>query len=143
MRLTIPTLAALALAGCSQGEPAPADPASPTLGRAATTPATADIAAVPDAFQGIWDSEKGSCDPASDLRVEIAERGITFYEAHGAVTAVAVESPNAVVVELAMQGEGETWTMRRRFTLSNGGGTLTAEAVDGDRFEPMPLKRCA
>jgi len=42
-----------------------------------------------------------------------------------------------------MQGEGEKWTMQRRFTLSNGDRTLTAEATDGEKLEPMPLKRCA
>ena len=143
-RFTLP-LALLALAACSEGQPTPAETASPEPS-AASTPspaAPARIARMPDRFHGIWDYEKGRCDPSSDLRVEIAERGITFYESHGAVTAVTVESPAAVVADLAMQGEGESWTMRRRFTLTNGDRTLTPEAVDGDRFEPMPLKRCA
>ena len=104
---------------------------------------SAQLAVIPDRFQGIWDAETGSCDPSSDMRVEIAERGITFYESHGAVTALTVESPEAIVADLAMQGEGETWTMRRRFTLSNGDRTLMPEAVGDEQFEPMPLKRCA
>jgi len=145
MRRCIVPLALLALAACSRSEPAPTETAGAAPARTAAPTATAParIAAMPDRFQGIWDAETGTCDPASDLRVEIAERGITFYESHGALTALTVESPEAVVVELAMQGEGEKWTMRRRFTLSNGDRTLTAEAVDGEPFEPMPMKRCA
>ena len=146
MRRSILSLAVLALSACSQGEPAPSETASPApAGTAAASPAApARIALVPDRFHGIWDAETGSCDPSSDMRVEIAERGITFYESHGAVTAIAVESPDAIVAELAMQGEGEKWTMRRRFTLSNGDRTLTPAAVDpSEQFEPMPLKRCA
>ena len=146
MRLSILPLAALALAACSQEPPAPSETATPapveTTTAAQPAPAPAQIVQVPDRYQGIWDIEQGSCNPASDMRVEIAQRGITFYESHAAVTAVEVESPDAIVVELAMQGEGEKWTMRRRFTLSNGGQTLTPSAADGEQFEPMPLKRC-
>ena len=145
MRRFIVPLAALTLAACGQGEPAPAETAAAAEAPAAPVPAPTPVAAalVPDRFHGIWDAETGSCDPTSDMRVEIAERGITFYESHGAVTAVAVESPEAIVADLAMQGEGEKWTMRRRFTLSNGDRTLTPEAVGDKQFEPMPLKRCA
>lgn len=148
MRRFILPLALLAPAACSQGEPAPAETAapgpldSPLPTAAPTAPAPAQSLLVPDRFQGIWDHVEGSCNPASDLRVEIAERGITFYESHGAVTALTVESPEAIVVDLAMQGEGEKWTMRRRFTLTNDGQTLTPTAADGESFEPMPLKRC-
>lgn len=147
MRLSILPLAVLALAACSQEAPAPSETArgGPMAAAAAPSPAPtvpAQALQVPDRFHGIWDYEQGNCNPASDLRVEIAERGITFHESHGAVTAVSVESPDVILVELAMQGEGEKWTMRRRFTLSNGDGTLTPEAADGGQFQPMPLKRC-
>lgn len=145
MRRIALLLAVFLTAACSQGQPAPKETAraSPApAGTPAATPAP-EIAMVPDRFQGIWDYEKGTCDPASDLRVEIAERGITFYESHGAVTALRIESPEAIVVDLAMEGEGEKWTMQRRFTLSNSDRTLIPEATDGERLEPMPLKRCA
>jgi hypothetical protein len=144
MRRFILPLAILALAACSRSEPEPSESTSAAPTAAAPSPAApAQIAVVPERFQGIWDYEKGTCDPDSDLRVEIAERGITFYESHGAVTALTVESPEAIVVDLAMQGEGEKWTMQRRFTLSNGDRTLIPEATDGEKLEPMPLKRCA
>ncbi len=145
MRRSTLSLTLLALAACSQSEPEPAETAT-VAPKQTSTPTAAPlprVAVMPDRFHGIWDYEKGTCDPASDLRVEIAERGITFYESHGAVTGLTVESPEAVVVDLAMEGEGEKWTIRRRFTLSNDDQTLTPEAVGEEPFEPMPLKRCA
>lgn len=143
MRPILPTLALLALAACSQPEPAPSETASADPAAVPSPVPAAQVAVVPDRFHGIWDAETGTCEPSSDMRTEIAERGITFYESHGAVTRVTVESPEVVTIDLAMQGEGESWTMRRRFTLSNGDRTLTPEAVGDEAFAPMPLKRCA
>ena len=144
MRRRAQLIAVLALAACSQAEPAPTETASPEPTAATTPPVAtgpAQALAIPDRFHGIWDYVKGSCDPVSDMRTEIAERGITFYESHGAVTDLTVESPERITVELAMQGEGEKWTMIRTFTLSEGNTILTP--TGGDTGEPMPLKRCA
>lgn len=150
MRLTILALLVppLGLAACSQSEDASAETATsaPRVSEtaAATQPdAPAQAPIVPAKFHGIWDYAKGSCDPASDMRTEIAEHGIAFYESHGAVTGLTLESPDAILVELAMEGEGEKWQDRRRFTLSADGRTLTVTGVDQDEGEPMPLKRCA
>lgn len=144
MRPLISLPVMLVLAACSQGEPAPAETAAPAGAptAASSTPAAApQIAVIPEPFQGIWDFVEGSCDPASDMRTEVAERGITFYESHGAVTALTAESPERIKVELAMQGEGEKWTMTRTFTLS-AGGTILTPTGGGDTGEPMALKRC-
>ena len=140
MRRFIVTLAALALSACSQSEEAAAPEATPTSSAANPAPAQADK--VPAAFLGVWDYVRGSCDPASDLRIEIKPDAIEFYEAHGNITKIIVESPETVVLDLAMDGEGEQWTMARRFSLSNGGETLTPTGMDDEGFEPMPLKRC-
>lgn len=147
MRRLSPLFATFALAACTQSETTPTETASPTpratSATASPTPSDPPQALlIPDRFHGIWDYVKGSCDPASDMRTEIAERGITFYESHGAVTALAVESPERITVELAMQGEGEKWAMRRSFTLSEG-DTILTPTYGGDKGEPMPLKRCA
>ena len=141
MRLHILPIVALAVSACSQEQQA----ATPEVTGSTAAPAPmasvrADV--VPPAFLGIWDFVEGSCDPASDLRIEIKPRSIEFYESHGDITNVTVESPEAVVLDLAMEGEGESWTMRRRFTLSNGGETLTPTGFEDEKFEPMPLRRC-
>lgn len=146
MRLILILSAALAVASCSQTEPAPAETetAAPRPSPPTEAAAPARIVEVPVAFQGIWDYVDGTCDPASDLRVEIAERGITFYESHGAVTALTVESPEAIVVELAMRGEGDKWTTTERFRLMDDGRTLVISGLDDDeKFDPPPRKRCA
>lgn len=145
MRYLFPLAAVLALSACSRGEPDPEPSGAPTPADTAAPPAVAPAQTmlVPDRFHGIWDAQDGDCTPGSDMRTEVAERGITFYESHGAVTGVVVNAPDVITVDLAMQGEGETWTLRRRFTLSNNERTLTPTAVDDEPMTPMPLKRCA
>ena len=145
MQRPLVLLAVLTLTACSSGEPAATETAEPAATVAAAPPPATDLAealVIPDRFHGIWDYVQGSCDPASDMRTEIAERGITFYESHGAVTGMTVESPERITVTLAMQGEGEKWTMTRTFTLGEGDTILTPTG-GGDTGEPMPLKRCA
>ena len=97
---------------------------------------------IPEAFRGIWDYVEGTCDPASDLRIEIAPKSIAFYESRGEVTRVEVDNPDRIVVSLAMEGEGEKWEMARQFTLSENATILTPRSVNEEQFEPMPLKRC-
>ena len=80
---------------------------------------------------------------SSDLRVEIGTERMEFYESVGEVTAVRQVDANTVDITMAMEGEGERWTVDRRFRLSNGGRTLTPLPLESDgEFEPMPLKRC-
>lgn len=142
--------AAFTLAACSKEdaqnsaaygearEPVRPDKVAPPSSPAAA-PASAEI---PAAFRGVWDYVKGTCNGASDLRLEIGQRGVAFYEAYGEVTKLTVESPDSVIVDLAMEGEGETWMMRTRYTLSEGGQILTPTALEDRGGEPMPLKRC-
>lgn len=145
MRHFVSFVATLMLAACSDSEPAPSETTSPAP--TAATPssfpsAPPQVMVIPDRFHGIWDYVEGSCDPASDMRTEIAERGITFYESHGAVTGLKVQSPEQITVELAMQGEGEKWEMIRTFILSENDTILTPTG-GGDTGAPMPLKRCS
>lgn len=148
-RLFLP-LAVLALAACSQ-EPGDAPAAEETImpvepdggiGDGAGPPGTGLADTIPAAFLGVWDYVEGTCDPASDLRVEIAPTSMQFYESYGAVTRVEVASPQSIIVGLAMEGEGETWQMERMFTLSDDGETLTPTSPGEDQFEPMPLEKC-
>ena len=112
------------------------------IGDGAGPPQAVTADTIPQAFLGVWDYVEGSCDPASDLRVEIEPTSMQFYESYGEVTRIEVDSPERIVVSLDMEGEGETWEMARVFTLSNDGRTLTPGSVGEDDFEPMPLKKC-
>ena len=109
----------------------------------ATDLAIGEPGVVPAAFRGVWDYEGGTCMASSDLRVEIGTERMEFYESVGEVTDVKRVDANTVDITMAMEGEGERWTIDRRFRLSNNGRTLTPLPIESDgEFEPMPLKRC-
>ena len=97
---------------------------------------------MPNTFRGVWDYVDGTCNPASDLRLEIGADSIEFYESIGQISNIETRSPQQVVVTLDMEGEGERWEMTRMFTLDRNGERLTPSAVGDDQFTPMPLKRC-
>jgi hypothetical protein len=155
-----PTLAlpaALLLAACSQDASAPVETESDikgdidaastdandrSLADAATTGPTRQADVVPERFRGVWDHVEGNCDPASELRMEIGETAIGFYESRGQVTNIELDGQNSMVLELAMEGEGERWTMTRRFTLESSGRLVPSATDSEEEFEPMPLKRC-
>jgi len=151
MRPTILVLA-IGLAACQQSAPSPESDASPaatpivqaTLPAGATPIVSAtSAAAIPERFRGVWDSAEGTCDPASELRLEIGAASIEFYESLGTVTGVTVESPRSILVDLAMEGEGERWERRNRYVLSDDGATLTPSEVGGPATTAIPRKRCA
>ena len=143
---------ALLAAACSDGPdeaaaPEPAETMMPVepdggIGDGAGPPGPVTAETIPAAVRGVWDYVEGSCDPASDLRVEIGPDTMQFYESFGEVTRIEVAGPQDIVVSLAMEGEGETWEMARRFTLSDDGRRLPPAAIAQDQFEPMPLKKC-
>ena len=107
----------LALAACGSE-------AAPEASPAATAPAPmpADAATIPARFHGVWDAETGSCDPASDLRLDIGPQGIEFYESQGTVTAVDASDPDVASVQLAMEGEGDQWAQTMEMSLDGEGG---------------------
>lgn len=149
--LSIALPATLLLASCSGGDPADEPDPSATMmpvepdggiGDGAGPPLPVTAETVPADFLGVWDHVEGSCDPASDLRVEIRPDAMQFYESYGEITRIEIESPRAIVVSLEMEGEGEKWQMTRRFTLSEDKATVTPSAAGEEPFEPMPLKKC-
>lgn len=160
MKLSVVCLAAaLSLAACAQEERAPVDseddpasiadgevlrPAEPSLADATLDGPTRRMAVVPERFRGVWDTAESGCEPNSLMRLEIGERVVHFYESRGEVTDVESTGDGAIVVSLAMEGEGDKWTMKRRLTLSADGATLTQHAAEGEQaFDPVPLTRCA
>ncbi|MEQ5787536.1 hypothetical protein J3454_06485 [Erythrobacter sp. NFXS35] len=159
-RLILYAAAGIALAGCDQQEAGPVDAeVAPTSAADAaqtlegersladeteTGPTRArDVASgdiVPARFHGVWDAAKGTCDPASDLRVEIGPDRIEFYESAGEVTGV-IEENGRIMADLALQGEGETWT--NRLALSLDGDRLTLDDPDAPGVGGAPARvRC-
>ena len=150
----MPTLSfALAAAACSGPEPtdtgtAPVETAIPVepdggIGDGAGPP-MASRDTIPTSFRGIWDIAGGTCNPASDLRMDIRDGEIEFYESMGKVTSIEVENPDTIVVSLAMSGEGETWDVTSRYVLSDGGAVLTPfETETNPQYKPIPRKRCS
>lgn len=140
---------ALALAACNRGTPSADEgpPAAPPTKEAATVeaPAALDPAVtidIPPQMLGVWDYEKGTCDPASDMRLTIANDRFTFYESSGTVEAVR-RAGDAVIVELAMTGEGENWTQSYRLALRDAEQRLhMTDPVKSPAVDPYPRKRC-
>ena len=103
---------------------------------------TRQLAAIPQRFRGVWDSLDGNCAPASELRMEIGADTLGFYEARGEVTDVMTDGADAIIAGLTMEGEGERWTMTRRFELTAPDRLIPSPVGEETDFEPMTLKRC-
>ncbi len=89
---------------------------------------SAPLTAIPARFLGQWDGIEGSCTPDSDLFLTIRPGTITFYESQGEVAAVRRGKPG-IVVTLAMQGEGESWTADYAMSLAKGGNQLATREL--------------
>ena len=139
---------AVALAACSQEPDAPAEreaePAAvPTPAAPEPEAETAQVLdAIPARFRGAWDALDGDCSLSSELRIQIGATTLGFYEARGEVTDVMTDGEDAIIASLAMEGEGERWTMTRRFALSDSDRLTPSPVGEEADFEPMTLKRC-
>lgn len=147
----------LALVSCADAGEAPADQPESTEAAPAETPAATSggadspapgaedkqaADAIPNRFIGVWDYIKGTCDPASDMRLEIDRHEFGFYESRGKVTAVRNEG-EATVVDLDMSGEGETWQQTLRLVLKDDGTRLhITEPQDESDEDDYPRRRC-
>jgi hypothetical protein len=152
-------IAAIGLVGlltaCGGGEEVLDDPVEAPLAGGEDFDATATEAAdqadaetpageIPAKYLGVWDYEKGTCDEASDMRMNIEARKITFYESIGNVSGTGTDEGDAVV-DLAMSGEGEEWVESLRLTIvdtPDGERLYTSDATKPKVKDEYPRKRC-
>ena len=99
------------------------------------------VSAVPPQFVGVWDYEGGSCQPASDLRLEVGADTLTFYESQGQVEGVAMDG-DWLAVTLSMAGEGETWESVQRFRLVEDDTVLEQEGRGPGGGDVIRRTRC-
>ena len=155
LRITalLPAIAFIAACGGEAQEPAPTNDNPPALAEssdeqpaeavaeeAVAAPAAAE-GAIPAQFVGVWDYIEGTCDPASDMRLEIAQERLIFYESVGQVRSAQAEG-DTLRVDLAMSGEGETWRDQLQFTLMDDGTLHRVDAAAPDAVDEYPRKRC-
>ena len=118
--------------------PPPIDQPASVPAPAPAAPVTADAAAIPSAFQGVYDEDLGACSTPSQARLEIRSGELRFHESIGTVRKVAIAAQDRISVTADYQGEGESWQSVRELRLSDGGATL---AVSGDGTS-MVRRRC-
>ncbi|GAA0755927.1 hypothetical protein FHS52_000136 [Erythromicrobium ramosum] len=153
-RLPLIALTLLLPACDSRVDPAPDTPAeTPISGEpgggisdGADSPLDPAIAAgeIPARFHGVWDAVTGTCDPASDMRVEITSRRIEYYESVGDVSGMGSEGDDAIA-DLVMEGEGETWVQPARLsleTLPDGEQLRISDALKPESPDDPLRKRC-
>jgi hypothetical protein len=145
-------LACLGVAACSPAAGPVADANSSTAVEPSALPPPASASAngsasgnvaqsaeIPAAFLGEWDIPPNPCDQTSDSRIVVRKDSIDFWESTGMVDQVTATDANDVTLALGMTGEGETWTLKMRMTLSADGKTLT---TDTDTGQAVSRVRC-
>ncbi len=68
------------------------------------------LPAIPDPFRGDWAAGGTDCGPLSDGRLTVAADELRFYESVARPTYILREDDQAIALELAFSGEGESWT---------------------------------
>ena len=127
---------AMVLAACSN-EPAET-PEVPLAEEPAPAIVTAQSRTIPMAFRGVWDAPGSGCDPASQMRLEVTDDRLVFYESVGTVTAVEQVATNTVTLQLDMTGEGESWSSSETLRLTDDGAQLTMERAAGEAVVRAP-----
>jgi hypothetical protein len=150
-RLPLIALTLLLPACDSRVDPAPDETPIPVepdggISDGADSPLDPAIAAgeIPARFHGVWDAVTGTCDPASDMRVEITARRIEYYESVGDVSGMGNEGDDAIA-DLVMEGEGETWVQPTRLaieTTPDGERLRISDALKPESPDDPLRKRC-
>ncbi|MDG5487620.1 hypothetical protein NYR55_03140 [Sphingomonas sp. BGYR3] len=122
----------LPLAACDGGTPAADNGVDPAANEATPAPPAAAALSpqIPDAFQGMWDSDARACaQDVSEMRLTVAADGLRFYESVAKVDAVGRPDPRRIEVDAAVEAEG--MTQGRHFTLELRGDDRLATTIDG------------
>ena len=159
MRTAFALIGALALAACSQAETAtdnamaadeqaaaPSVQAAPqevgeTKADAQPVADAQPLPEIPAQFLGVWDYVEGSCAPESDMRLEITQTQLVFYESVGDIRSFQTEG-DTLRVDLAMTGEGERWRALRQLTIHEDGTLHVVDGATPDAVDETPRKRC-
>ncbi len=143
----------LALSACNQAgpDPAPGDDTSTAADAidsseegVQATPVLADNV-IPVRYQGVWDYERGSCAPESDMLMTVTAYDITYYESYGRVTGTRPEGDD-LIVDLAMEGEGDQWQESQRLALVGTGTAVRMHVTNGEEpkvDDEYPRKSCS
>ncbi len=139
MKVHILLVAALCLTACSPQTQTPADSASASqsvseavssaVSSSAPMSSATAVATLPAGFVGKWDEGPKPCNTEyrSQMQLDIAATQMSFFESGGTVKSVKINSPTDIVAEVAMAGEGETWTSKMHMVLTDDGKTLTID----------------
>jgi len=112
-------------------------------------PSATPVAATtfPQGFRGRWALGANECDPANTdiakglMTVEASR--VVHYESRGTPRAIEIASPQKLTAEIAFTGEGQEWTRRATWTLTDGGRTLIAETDDPEPpMRSLQYQRC-
>lgn len=115
--------------------PEPSEEASPESGK------------IPVALRGRWGLVPEDCTSTrGDAKglLTITADTVRFYESRGALGEVIERSPNRIVADFAMSGEGQSWTRRMVFVAQDGGRTLVRRERGPDALLGLlRYSRCA
>ncbi len=92
-------------------------------------------------YRGVWDSVDGDCSALSNLRITIFADRIAFWESVGSVQTIERRENGDRLIDLAMSGEGETWTQTIKLELDSTGTRMVTTMVGGDNSEVSVARR--
>jgi hypothetical protein len=96
---------------------------------------------LPPGFVGRWGMTKADCDPNSLVvkgLLTITPDRLKFWESKGSVQRIVRHSPYDVTLELAMTGEGQSWTSTTRLTLD----AAATQLVRAENSHSYRYQRC-
>ena len=116
LALLLPLITACDVAGTGGEAPASANAAANRQGLAPSAQPVRTI--IPERYRGTWDASAAACDAhAGEMRLVVEGQRLRFYESVASVESVRPAGRGRIEVDLALQGEGETWQETRTLRL--------------------------